>query len=75
LVGYDGTMRNRLIDRSVAGNAHIKTGRLADVRAIAGYVLAKSGKRYAVVCMINHPNAGRAQEVQDALLQWVYEHG
>jgi D-alanyl-D-alanine carboxypeptidase/D-alanyl-D-alanine-endopeptidase (penicillin-binding protein 4) len=27
------------------------------------------------VCLINHPNAGRGQEAQDALLQWVYEHG
>lgn len=75
LVGYDGTMRNRLKDRSIAGNAHIKTGRLDDVRAVAGYVLAASGKRYAVVCLINHRNAARGLEAQDALLQWVYEHG
>ena len=75
LVGYDGTMRNRLQDKSVAGNAHIKTGRLDDARAMAGYVLAGSGKRYVVVCIINHHNAARGQEAQDALLQWVYEHG
>lgn len=75
LTGYDGTMRNRLKDRSVAGHAHIKTGRLDDVRAVAGYVLAASGKRYAVVCLINHHNAGRGQEAQDALLQWVFENG
>ena len=42
LVGYDGTMRKRLNLRSVAGHAHIKTGSLAEVRAIAGYVLAAS---------------------------------
>lgn len=75
LVGYDGTMRNRLTTRSVAGNAHIKTGSLNDVRALAGYVLAESGKRYVVVCLINHHNASRGQEAQDALLQWVYENG
>lgn len=75
LVGYDGTMRSRLKDRSVAGNAHIKSGRLEGVRAVAGYVLAASGKRYAVVCIINHRNAARGLEAQDALLQWVYEHG
>jgi D-alanyl-D-alanine carboxypeptidase/D-alanyl-D-alanine-endopeptidase (penicillin-binding protein 4) len=75
LVGYDGTMRSRLTDQSVAGNAHIKTGRLDDVRAIAGYVLAESGKRYAVVCIINHRNAARGLEAQDALLQWIYKHG
>ncbi|MGH8806821.1 MAG: D-alanyl-D-alanine carboxypeptidase/D-alanyl-D-alanine endopeptidase [Noviherbaspirillum sp.] len=75
LAGYDGTMRRRVNGRTVAGNAHIKTGTLHDVRAIAGYVLAASGKRYAVVCMINHPNATRGQEAQDALLQWVYDRG
>ena len=75
LVGFDGTMRRRLQDRGVAGRAHIKTGSLNDVRAIAGYVLAASGKYYAVVSVINHANASRGQEAQDLLLQWVYEHG
>jgi D-alanyl-D-alanine carboxypeptidase/D-alanyl-D-alanine-endopeptidase (penicillin-binding protein 4) len=75
LAGYDGTMRQRLNGQSVAGHAHIKTGTLNDVRSIAGYVLAASGKRYAVVCIINHVNASRSQEAQDALLQWVYENG
>lgn len=75
LVGFDGTMRQRLTMHTVAGKAHIKTGLLNEVRTIAGYVLAASGKRYAVVCMINHPNALRGNEAQDALLQWVYERG
>ncbi|MFC5472692.1 D-alanyl-D-alanine carboxypeptidase/D-alanyl-D-alanine-endopeptidase [Paraherbaspirillum soli] len=75
LVGYDGTMRKRLKSQTVAGQAHVKTGTLNDVRAIAGYVLAASGKYYAVVCLINHANAPRGQAAQDALLQWVYENG
>jgi D-alanyl-D-alanine carboxypeptidase/D-alanyl-D-alanine-endopeptidase (penicillin-binding protein 4) len=75
LVGYDGSMRRRLQHNGVAGRAHIKTGTLVDVRSIAGYVLALSGKRYAVVSIINHPNAPVAQELHDALLQWVYEQG
>ncbi len=75
LVGYDGTMRRRLVAQTVAGQAHIKTGALRDVRAIAGYVLATSGRRYAVVCFINHPNAALGTRAQDALLQWVYEKG
>jgi D-alanyl-D-alanine carboxypeptidase/D-alanyl-D-alanine-endopeptidase (penicillin-binding protein 4) len=76
LAGHDGTMRRRLTEHGVAGNAHIKTGSLADVRAIAGYVLAASGKRYALAFIINHPNAPAAgHEAQDALLQWLYQHG
>jgi D-alanyl-D-alanine carboxypeptidase/D-alanyl-D-alanine-endopeptidase (penicillin-binding protein 4) len=75
LVGYDGTMRRRLKTQSVAGQAHIKTGTLNDVRAIAGFVQAASGKSYVVVFLINHPNAPAGQKAQDALLQWVYENG
>jgi serine-type D-Ala-D-Ala carboxypeptidase/endopeptidase (penicillin-binding protein 4) len=75
LVGFDGTMRRRLTTQTVAGQAHIKTGTLAEVRAVAGYVLAASGKTYLVVLFANHLNAGNAQGAQDALLQWVYEHG
>jgi D-alanyl-D-alanine carboxypeptidase/D-alanyl-D-alanine-endopeptidase (penicillin-binding protein 4) len=72
IVGIDGTMRRR---SAAAGSAHIKTGLLADTRAIAGYVLAASGRRYAVVAFINHPNAGAGQPALDALLNWVYVQG
>jgi len=72
IVGIDGTMRRR---QAAAGSAHIKTGLLADTRAIAGYVLAATGRRYAVVAFINHPNAGAGQPALDALLNWVYVNG
>jgi D-alanyl-D-alanine carboxypeptidase/D-alanyl-D-alanine-endopeptidase (penicillin-binding protein 4) len=72
IVGVDGTMRKR---NGAAGSAHIKTGLLADTRAIAGYVLAASGRRYAIVAFVNHPNAGATQGALDALLNWVYAQG
>jgi len=75
LVGYDGTMRHRLRGEPVAGQAHIKTGSLDEVRSVAGYVQAASGKMYVVVCLINHANAAAGQQAQDALLQWVFEKG
>ena len=75
LVGLDGTMRQRLQTESIAGHAHIKTGSLDQVRSIAGYVLAASGRRYVVVCLINDYNAARGRAVQDALLQWIYQTG
>ena len=75
IAGYDGTMRRRLIANTVAGAAHIKTGTLTDVRGIAGYVLAQSGRRYVVVSIVNGPQAAQAQSVHDALLQWIYERG
>ncbi len=72
LVGVDGTMYRRLTNTGVAGQAHIKTGLIAGVRALAGYVLDAKGRRVAVVMLINHANAHNANAVQDALLRWVH---
>lgn len=72
VTGVDGTTRRRT---GAAGAAHVKTGLLSDVRAIAGYVLAASGERYVVVAIINHANAGAGQSAHDALLEWVRQRG
>lgn len=68
----DGTVRKRFIDEEVADRALLKTGTLEGVRALAGYVLARGGKRYVVVCFVNHPNAARAQPALDLLVESVY---
>lgn len=74
VAGIDGTMERRLVGTPVQGRAHIKTGSLADVSAIAGYVTARSGRRIAVVSMINHPQANAARGAFDELLVWVWEN-
>nr|WP_228875168.1 D-alanyl-D-alanine carboxypeptidase/D-alanyl-D-alanine-endopeptidase [Paraburkholderia saeva] len=73
IAGVDGTMRNRLTGQPVNGNAHIKTGTLRDVRAIAGYVASSDGTSYVVVSFINDPHAEAARAAHDALLEWVYQ--
>jgi D-alanyl-D-alanine carboxypeptidase/D-alanyl-D-alanine-endopeptidase (penicillin-binding protein 4) len=75
VVGVDGTMKARLKTDPVAGNAWIKTGSLNDVRSIAGYVSAASGRRYAVVMLVNGPRAEGSGPAQDALLRWVHSNG
>lgn len=67
LVGVDGTLK-----RSLASNAsaHLKTGSLREVTALAGYVHAASGKRYVLVAIVNHPNAGAVRPALDALIDW-----
>jgi len=72
LAAVDGTMKKRLSGAEITGQAHLKTGSLAGVRSIAGYVLDAQGRRVVVVFIVNHANAGNAQPVQDALLKWVY---
>jgi D-alanyl-D-alanine carboxypeptidase/D-alanyl-D-alanine-endopeptidase (penicillin-binding protein 4) len=75
LAAMDGTMKKRLTDADVAGQAHIKTGSLTGVRSIAGYVLDAQGRRLVVVSIVNHPNAAQSQAVHDALLNWLYGRG
>lgn len=75
IAALDGTMRRRLKGEAVAGQAHIKTGLLADVRSMAGYMLDRAGRRMIVVMIVNHPNAPQAQAAMDELLRWVYERG
>jgi D-alanyl-D-alanine carboxypeptidase/D-alanyl-D-alanine-endopeptidase (penicillin-binding protein 4) len=67
IAGVDGTLRR---SQSRPGVAHLKTGSLRDVLAVAGYVHAASGRRYVLVAIVNHPQAGAARPVLDALVDW-----
>ena len=69
IAGVDGTLRRRSSD-AVWGRAHLKTGSLRDVLALAGYVHAASGRRYVLVALVNHSQAAAARPVLDALLDW-----
>ena len=65
--GVDGTLRR---SQSRAGTAHLKTGSLRDVMAVAGYVHGASGRRYVLVAIVNHANAGAARPLLDTLIDW-----
>lgn len=67
IVGMDGTLKR---SRASAGSAHLKTGSLRDVMALAGYVHTASGRRLGLVAIINHANAHNARPALDALLDW-----
>lgn len=69
--GVDGTMRRRLRDDEVKGMAHMKTGTLRNVRALAGYVLGASGKRYIVVSIVNDERSTAVRAFDDALVSWL----
>ncbi len=73
IAGVDGTTR-RMAARNpgsdAIGNARLKTGTLRDVAAIAGYAYGHSGHNYAVVGIINHPNAAAARPALDKLVEW-----
>ncbi len=68
IAGVDGTLRRS--QSRAAGSAHLKTGSLRDVSALAGYVHGASGRRYVLVAMANHANALAARPAWDALVDW-----
>jgi D-alanyl-D-alanine carboxypeptidase/D-alanyl-D-alanine-endopeptidase (penicillin-binding protein 4) len=68
ITGQDGTLKPERW--RAKGNAHLKTGSLRDVAAVAGYVHAASGKRYVLVAIVNHPNANAVRPAIEALVEW-----
>ena len=52
--------------------AHLKTGSLRDVAALAGVVLADSGRRYGLVAIVNDPaaNTPATRAALAALVRW-----
>jgi len=72
VAGLDGTL-SRQPGRfgGAAGRAHLKTGSLRDVVALAGIVDAPSGRRWVMVAVVNHPQAHAARPVLEAVLRWV----
>jgi D-alanyl-D-alanine carboxypeptidase/D-alanyl-D-alanine-endopeptidase (penicillin-binding protein 4) len=71
ITGVDGTLKR--MKARTSGSAHLKTGSLSNVVAVAGYVHAASGKRYVLVALINHPNANAARPAIDALVDWAVQ--
>ncbi len=75
VLAKDGTLKRRLGESEFAGRAHLKTGSLDDVRAQAGILLDRQGRRMVVVSLQNTRRAEGygGEAVQNALLRWVYE--
>ena len=67
IAGVDGTMRKR----EVTGFSHLKTGRVKDVRSIAGLVRDTNGVDWTVVILINTRATARAIPAIDEILSWV----
>lgn len=73
ILSQDGTVMGRLREGAANGRAHLKTGSLDGVSAIAGYVLDANHHRHVMVMMVNHSNAAASRNAQDALIEWVHQ--
>ncbi|MNF75851.1 D-alanyl-D-alanine carboxypeptidase DacC precursor [compost metagenome] len=70
--GMDGTMRKRLKTTAMRGEAHVKTGTLNTVRAIAGFSRDNNGNTWAVVAILNDKAPFGASSVLDQVLLDLY---
>lgn len=75
IAAVDGTLRRRFNGSPASGSAHLKTGTLRDVSALAGYVTSASGERLALVMLVNHERAAHADAAQRVLLEWAWAGG
>ncbi len=75
LSALDGTLRKRFRDSDLRGQVHMKTGLLNGVRSIGGFMRTRSGRQLVVAILHNHPGVeqGSGTEIQNALLEWLFE--
>jgi D-alanyl-D-alanine carboxypeptidase/D-alanyl-D-alanine-endopeptidase (penicillin-binding protein 4) len=73
ILGQDGTVKKRLNDGQSNGRAHLKTGSLDGVSAIAGYEIDANNHRHVLVMLVNHAKAAESKDAQDALIEWVHQ--
>ena len=70
IAGRDGTLADRMTGTPAEGNVRAKTGTLASVRALAGFVDTKAGRRLAFAIIANdfRVPVARVDEVVEAAL-------
>ena len=73
ILSIDGTIQQRMKDSQSNGRAHLKTGSINGVSAIAGYVLDANSHRHVLVMLVNDAKAGASKVAQDALIEWVHQ--
>jgi D-alanyl-D-alanine carboxypeptidase/D-alanyl-D-alanine-endopeptidase (penicillin-binding protein 4) len=70
-VGSEGSLSSRFLDGVAKGRVRAKTGELAAVRALSGYVRTEAGELLAFVMIVNNATGTRPEV--DAVLDRVVE--
>jgi D-alanyl-D-alanine carboxypeptidase/D-alanyl-D-alanine-endopeptidase (penicillin-binding protein 4) len=71
IAGVDGTIAGRMRGTAAANNVHAKTGSIANVRSLSGYVTTADGEKLVFVMIANHFSVPRrvVEVVQDRVLE------
>jgi len=71
IAGVDGTIASRLRGTAAENNVHAKTGTIANVRSLSGYVTTKDGERLVFVLLANHFTVSRrvVERAQDHVVE------
>jgi D-alanyl-D-alanine carboxypeptidase/D-alanyl-D-alanine-endopeptidase (penicillin-binding protein 4) len=59
--GQDGTLARRFVGTRAAGNVRAKTGSIANVRSLSGYVTSADGEPFVFSIIANHFNVPQAE--------------
>ena len=70
ILGADGTLRERLTKHAAAG--HFKTGSLANVKSIAGFMRDAKGRDLFFVCLLETASKKHAKQFQNDLIKWAF---
>lgn len=73
--GQDGTLSTRFADPAVNGRIHAKTGSVAHVSALSGYIARPNGEWMAFSILVNNFNgpAGEVRAVMDRICALIME--
>jgi D-alanyl-D-alanine carboxypeptidase/D-alanyl-D-alanine-endopeptidase (penicillin-binding protein 4) len=73
--GKDGTLASRMRSSTLDGRVQAKTGTIANMRALSGYLDTRSGDKVVFAIVANHFTGavGAVDEVAERVLERVYE--
>ncbi len=74
IAGVDGTLRKRMKNTPLAGNARGKTGTLKRAKSLAGYLTAEDGNVYVYVMLFEGKRARSGRALMDGILLWLYSY-
>lgn len=73
--GVDGTLSDRFQRRPLRGKVFAKTGTLAGVHTLSGYLTASSGRTivFSILCNDHGPDGGESVKAMDEIVKAIWE--